>query len=290
MLKDFITSLGDFFFSFSAIHTIISGIKEQWYKFKAKQADIKRNEKNQFLLTLINFIRSFGVLLIIMVVSIAFIIILKTPENKESPSPKIEPTCMLTPAPITSWPIKRSAMDSWLDEMDGYVSHDGVFFMHSWDDYHPIKINDQLYPHCIGIRIPIESQNEYYAKVDPDQLIHTEYIEYSLGYSYKTLQFDYAIDDITFPDASQGHPRCEFRIVVDSCSSSGYILSDQKHLFDTDWLNYRCRCAVRTSEMDVSQCETVRITVMWRFYMRKDGPISFNLAIMNPLLRAARIK
>ncbi len=270
------------------------GFTAEAQKEKTAHTREKKEDKPGLKTRITNFFRKYARTIIIIISAVVLIfaiaIIKEATTNPEPEKPAPPPSPCKTNAPITSWPIKRSAMDSWLDEIDGYVSHTGAFFMRDWDDYHPIKIKDQVYPHSIGICIPIESQNDYYARVNPDQLIHEEYIEYSLGYSYKTLQFDYAIDDITFPDASQGHPRCDFRIVVDSCSSSGYLFSDQEHLFDTDWLNYRCRCAVRSPEMDISQCDTIRITVMWRFYMRQNGPISFNLAIMNPLLRAARIK
>lgn len=238
-----------------------------------------------------NFFLKYSRTIIIIVCSIVLIIVIAIiKEATTNPQPKkleVTPTLCKDVSPITCWPIKRSKMDSWLDDMDNYVSHDGAFYMRKWNDYIQIRIKNQIYPHCIGITIPFEKLENYYSKANPDQQVHTEYIEYSLGYAYKTLQFDYGIDDLSFPNPSLGHPRCEFRIIVDSCDSNGFVSSTQNHLFDTDWLNYRCYSR-RTPEMDVSQCETVRITVMWRFYVRQNGPIAFYLVIANPLLRAAK--
>lgn len=289
MLKQILASIEEFFFSFSALHTFSFSLKEQWIAFKIRQAALTPVNGNRILGTVKNFIISFGVIIFLTIVSLALIIISNIQEGEPSSTVAIESSCEIDQAPITYWPIKRSEMDSWLDEMDGYVSHDGVFFMRNWNDYSPVRIKDQLYPHCIGVCIPFNKLEDYYSKANPDQQVHVEYIEYSLGYAYQTLQFDFGIDDHSYPDYLQSHLRCEFRIVVDSCDSNGYLLSSQTHLFDTDWLNHRC-CARRTTEMDVSQCETVRITVMWRFYVLQNGPIAFNMVIANPLLRAAKYK
>ena len=279
----------DFLNIFSGLSALYTGCVTGWKDFIERQIKSGLTFKNLSRKTVVNFIFAFIPLILLILIAIICIYIANAEKIEVSSPDSDESYCEINQAPITYWPIKRSAMDSWLDEMDGYVSHAGAFYMRDWNDYSPVRIKDQLYPHCIGVCIPFNKLEDYYSKANPDQQVHVEYIEYSLGYAYKTLQFDFGIDDRSYPDYLLSHLRCEFRIVVDSCDSKGFLRSDQIHLFDTDWLNYRC-CARRTTEMDVSQCETVRVTVMWRFYVQQNGPIAFNMVIANPLLRAAKYK
>ncbi|HWQ97088.1 MAG TPA: hypothetical protein VN538_03180 [Clostridia bacterium] len=208
-------------------------------------------------------------------------------KNKDDDPLPVEETLAILAAPMTSWPIKRSAKDRWLDEMESKVSHNDAFFIKQWDTFDFVEIKHKVYPHSIGARIPLVDQDKYRKSVSSKQVEHTEYIEYPLGFEYATLQFDFGIDDLSFP-CGVNDSYCRYKIIVDECNSESFYSSDQDHLFETDWLNDRC-CPRRTPEMDVSGFETVRITIMWQFNPMNSGPVAFNIAIFNPILRAAKI-
>ena len=199
----------------------------------------------------------------------------------ESPIPSV------TPFPVAIAPPIQNPNDAWLDDLDSILPRKRAFFVHAWDSYNPVEVGNTTYPHCIGVCIPKEAREKYYDKNSPDQQIHSEYIEYSLSNKYQTLQFDYGIDDCSFPDDVEEESLCEFNIVVQSCNSTEFLKDTDNILFDSGWINYRCGVH-RVPEIDVSGCEALRITVTWRFYVRQEGPIAFNIAILNPILRVAK--
>lgn len=230
-----------------------------------------------------------GPSVLVIIVSLAILSSVVTPEKPSTipiPDKKVISLCT---APVTSWPIKRSVKDRWLDEMDSKVSSNGAFFMNEWNAFDSVAVKHHTFPHSVGVSIPLKDQKKYRAKINSGQLIHDEYIEYSLGFEYETLQFDFGIDDLSFPEGIVDSPYCQFKIIVDACDSKSYYSSKQKHLFETDWLDDQC-CLWRTPEMDVSSCEAVRITIMWQFFPRYNGPIALNVAIANPILRAEKIE
>lgn len=257
----------------------------------------KQNEKSSSSKTksrMMRFIHRFKYLLIILAIVIILIFgieFIKELTDKNEPSLDPKPTILPleNQGPITSWPIKRSAKDRWLDEMDAKVSNYSAFFIDEWDGFDEVSIKHKKYPHSIGVKIPIEDLIRYRTKIGVGQLEHIEYIEYSLAFEYDTLQFDFGIDDLSFPKGVAEHPMCLFKIIVDVCDSESFYSSKQNHVFETDWLNDQC-CLRRTSEMDVSGHESVRITIIWQFSPRDDGPMAFNLAIVNPILRAEKLR
>ncbi len=193
----------------------------------------------------------------------------------------------ITPFPATIVPPIQNPNDVWLDEIDSILPRKRAFFVHAWNSYSPVEVGNTIYPHCIGVCIPKEAQDAYYDENSPDQQIHKEYIEYSLSNKYQYFQFDYGIDDCSFPADVEDESLCEFNIVVQSCNSTEFLKEHDNILFDSGWINYRCGIH-SVQEIDVSGCEAIRITVTWRFYVRQNRPIAFNIAILNPILRVAK--
>ena len=191
----------------------------------------------------------------------------------------------LTPSPTPA--IEIAPEDAWLDEVDPLLPRKDAFYRDRWNPFDSIVIDDVAYSHGIGVRIPQDDQLDYYKSNPPEQQTHSEYIEYPLSYKYKTLQFDYGIDDSSFPDDVECAPQCEFKIVVQSCKSDDYLESDEDILYQTQWLNYR-RTLHRSDPIDVSSAETCRITVLWRFYVHQEKPLALNVAIVNPILYAVK--
>ena len=241
------------------------------------------------------FFHRFKYLLLIFIIVVVLIFSIKiimgiTDNTVSSNASPAKSSPIEAQTPITSWPIKRSTKDRWLDEMDNLkVSAKDAFFRNEWNAFDMVTVKHQIFPHSVGVSIPQEDQKKYRSIINSGQLLHDEYVEYSLGFEYETLQFDYGIDDSSFPEGIFEHPYCQFKIIVDACNSESFYSSKQEHLFETDWLNDRC-CLWRTPEMDVSGCEAVRITIKWQFFPRYDGPIALNVAIANPILRADRIE
>ena len=199
----------------------------------------------------------------------------------------IQSTQTIAPTPSPTPTIVIDADDAWLDEVDPVLPRKDAFYRNRWSLFDSIVIDDITYSHSIGVRIPQEDQLDYFKDNPPEQQEHSEYIEYPLAYQYKTLQFDYGIDDSSFPDDVECAPQCEFKIVVQYCESDDYLKSDENILYQTEWLNYR-RTLHQSDPIDISSTETCRITVYWRFYVHQEKPLALNVAIVNPILYAVR--
>lgn len=198
-----------------------------------------------------------------------------------------QPTPTATPSIVTSVPIKSSVKDAWLDELDPILHKPRAFFIHEWSRYDLIQIEDTIYQHSIGICIPSDKLKAYCDRPPVGEILHNEYLEYRLSYKYKSFQFDYGIDDISFPEDVETASRCEYKIVVQSCNSKEYLGSTDNILYDSDWINYRST-VFRSTLIDVANSEAIRITVYWKFHLRTCGPIAFNIAIVNPILRGIK--
>ena len=278
-----------FLFIYSAVHGIYAPLKAaaaDYRKLYPKGTPL--NLKN-LLPRIKDFFVVFGSFIVLLLISLVILVLLSPSKNSSSASNVDTQEIAICITPVTSWPIKRSVKDSWLDEIDAKVSDYSAFFIDEWDGFDKVAIKHKMYPHSIGVKIPTEDQIRYRTKIGDGQLEHIEYIEYSLGFEYDTLQFDFGIDDLSFPKGIAKHPMCLFKIIVDVCDSESFYSSKQDHIFETDWLNDQCRLR-RTPEMDVSGHESVRITIKWQFSPRDDGPMAFNLAIVNPILRAEKLR
>lgn len=202
-------------------------------------------------------------------------------EQIETPQP------VKTPSPPPAVTTKYTKEDAWLDELDPIISKHKAFFLYNWSSFDPIQVENATYPHCIGICIPFDKLQNYILNGSNSEQSHSEFIEYRLSYQYETLQFKYGIDDISFSDDIETASMCQFKIIVQYCNSKEFLSSTDNILFDSDWINYRS-ILYQSPMIDVSGRESIRITVMWKFNVRQDGPVAFNIAIIDPILRVPK--
>ena len=278
-----------FLYIFSAVNGIYAPLREAIKVYRSLYPKGTSINLKNFHLRTKDFLLVFGGFILLFLISFVILVLLSPSKKPSGASNASKPEITIYTTPITSWPIKRSAKDRWLSEMEAKVSDNAAFYIDVWDEFDKVTVKKQVFPHSIGVRIPPIEQKRYRTKTGFGQLEHVEYIEYSLAFEYDTLQFDFGIDDLSFPKGVAEHPMCLFKIIVDVCDSESFYSSKQNHLFETDWLNDQC-CLRRTPEIDVSGHESVRITIKWQFSPRDDGPIAFNLAIVNPILRAEKLR
>ena len=202
--------------------------------------------------------------------------------NQPHKTPTPPPASPATPTPIK----KKIISETWLDELDPIEPRVEGFVWYIWNSFDPVQVKKATFQHSIGVCIP-EKDMKAYNKSPQKEREHEEYIEYQLSYSYDTFQFDFGIDDLSFPSGIEDACKCEYKIVVQSCNAQDYLGEDDNILFDSDWLNYRS-ILYRSPLLDVSACESIRITVYWKFNMRQNGPSAFNIAIVNPILRVEK--
>lgn len=203
------------------------------------------------------------------------------PDITETPVPTATPTAKPTPTFFVG------ANDVWLDEFDPLLPRAEALKTNEWNSAQDISVGGVTYAHSIGFCIPEEDRNDYYNNHNTERITHKEYIEYSLGYKYKTLCFDYGIDDSSFPDNVEYPPQSVFWIVVQTCGSEENLKSDGNIIFQTNQLNYR-RSLHGSGEIDVSGAEVIRITVYWEFDVIRTKPLTFNVALINPILYAVK--
>ncbi len=256
---------------------------------KKNRSQTKKSEQIAPLRKVFEFLRAYKYSIIIFLSSVILIVLLNRLGRVETSPPSDQESVSIIPTPmiVTSVPIKSSVKDAWLDELDPILHKPRAFFIHEWSRYDLIQIEDTIYQHSIGICIPSDKLKAYCDIPPVGEILHNEYLEYRLSYKYKSFQFDYGIDDISFPEDVETASRCEYKIVVQSCNSKEYLGSTDNILYDSDWINYRST-VFRSSLIDVANSEAIRITVYWKFHLRTCGPIAFNVAIVNPILRGIK--
>ena len=137
--------------------------------------------------------------------------------------------------------------------------------------------------HGIGIEIPEKARAKYLKKSSNKRVNHSEYIEYSLGRKYKQLDFEFGIDQSSFESLVTETPVCLCKILIQDVPSNGFISESNNVLFDSDWFNYRL--ARHAASVDVSDVETIRITVYWQFDVNPTKDTSLRLVLIDPELR-----
>ena len=288
----------DLVYFIGSIGTLVSIIRAGIKLNKFKKAQIKlanppnrgqssKFTKEKFIDKLIRLLSAFILPIIIICASLLLVFLLDIvgQEPAEKSEEAASPTA--SPAVVMPLPVISNLSDAWLDELQPILPRNHSFFVHEWSKFDLIQVGDISYPHSIGVCIPWTDQIDYCRRNPPEEQEHSEYIEYLLSYKYKTLQFDFGIDNTSFPEEIEDACKCEFKVLVQSCSSKEYLGESDNILYDSDWINYRSSLQ-RTKLMDVTGCEAIRITVFWKFSVRQNGPIAFNLAIFNPILRATR--
>ncbi|MBA4347818.1 MAG: hypothetical protein C0413_03085 [Clostridiales bacterium] len=220
-------------------------------------------------------------LLAIAVTAIVAMIVYRYGTIKERQSPATTPT--LTPI-IELTPTISGIRETGLDDYPILnMKPDAAFVFHEWTRMYPIKVNYIEYEDSIGVRIPVEDKENYKKNHDTEREIFQAEIEYSLAYQFDVFQFQYGIDDNTFLEGGLCPPQCHFWIVVESCSSSANPDGKLVELYRTPEMNYR-RTLEFSDPIDVSDVETLRLTIFWKFDVIQSKPLAFNVAIVNPTL------
>ena len=264
------------------IVTIISMLYANKSNYKE---NLKREEqrcKNKFLASFKAFVFTYKFFLIALMISALAIISIDLFSIIDEPLPAptmVETTPRTCPNPIPEF----DEDDVRLDEIDPIFPNTKAVITSKWDPFTQISLNGITFEHGIGFFVPKEKQEEYLLHQNNQQITHSESIEYSLAYQYKTLSFDYGIDDSTFINDEKYPPACIYWIVVQSLSSNELANSDENILFETEKMNYRS-VLHSSGEIDVSKAEAIRITVYWRFDVSQSKPFTLNIALVNPIL------
>lgn len=246
---------------------------------------MKKKHASKFMCWFLAIIVTYKVALFIILGTAGTMIAIKLVGTIPSPTPTVAQPYTPTPAPTPSAVV--GANDVWLDEFDPLLPRAEALKTNEWNSAQDISVGGVTYAHSIGFCIPEEDRNDYYNNHNTERITHKEYIEYSLGYKYKTLCFDYGIDDSSFPDNVEYPPQSVFWIVVQTCGSEENLKSDGNIIFQTNQLNYR-RSLHGSGEIDVSGAEVIRITVYWEFDVIRTKPLTFNVALINPILYAVK--
>lgn len=217
--------------------------------------------------------------------AIAFVLILLLmPPSDDSNITVIEDTISPSSTPTI---ILESGNDStMLEDLDPLnIDPDTAFYFRQWETNFPIKIDNEEYLHSIGVRLPVEVKNDFKDNHVTERKDYSAQIEYSLGYKYDTLQFQYGIDDNAFKDSRLPPPACHYWIVVESCICREDSEVKSIELYRTPEVNYMQ--TIGTSEIiDVSNVETLRITFNWLFDVLPTKPLTLNVAIVDPILNS----
>lgn len=295
---DYTGYIRNFVYYIGSIGTLVSIIRAAIRLNKCKKAQNKlansanhgrptEFKKEKFFTKVKRWTSAFILPIILVGVSLLLLFVLDIvgQEPAERSEEAASPTT--SPAVVMPLPVISNLNDAWLDELQPILPRSNSFFIHEWSKFDLIQVGDISYPHSIGVCIPWTDQIDYCRLNPPEEQEHNEYIEYLLSYKYKTFQFDFGIDNTSFPEDIEDACKCEFKVYVQSCNSKDYLGESENILYDSGWLNYRSSLQ-RSKLMDVSGCEAIRITVFWRFSVRQNGPIAFNLAVFNPILRATK--
>lgn len=203
-----------------------------------------------------------------------------TPDPDPTPSPTPRPTPTITITPTST--IYLGEPDEKLSDLDPIIPKPEAFYVNTWNLYKKIIVGDDPCPCSIGIRIPEEDLREYYKFHSRQRILHKESLEYSLGYKFENLVFNYGIDDSTFAGNDPSTPSGMCRIVMQYVPSNGFLKESDNIIFDSGWFNYHL--TMRQGVVDLSNVETIRITASWVFDVDPAKDNFMNLAIVDPYL------
>jgi hypothetical protein len=287
MLKPWASLAWDIITIAGGIGTLAAIIFAPRPKIKDVASDLRVSLKSKFLTSILAFIIVFKVVIFVIVGTLVTLLTVRVTGTIPTPAPSITPPVSFTPSPKPTPTIIIGANDVWLDEFPPLLPRAEALKTNEWNSAQDITVSGETYPHSIGFCIPEDDRKKYYEYHDTERITHSEYIEYQLGYKYKTLRFDYGIDDSSFPDNVEYPPQSEFWIVIQTCNSEENLMSDENIVFQTNPLNYR-RSLQSSGDIAVSGAEVIRITVFWEFDVISTKPLTFNVALINPILYAVK--
>lgn len=255
--------------------------------YKKTKAEYRQKYASRAIADFFAFFKVYTAKLLSAIVAVisasGFVLILVfMPPNNSKVTIELKPTP--TPQPTPTITIVSDPSRIYLGEVRPLnIDPDEAFVFNGWTDLYPIKVNDVEFDHSLGVRIPEDVCKDFKDNYDTERKDFDASIEYSLDYKYDKIRFKYGIDDSSFLDAGLCPPQCNFWIVLESCSSDANSEEPPKEIFKSDRMNYR-RPLQDSREVDVSDIETLRLTVFWEFDVMKSKPLAFNVAIVNPTL------
>jgi hypothetical protein len=204
------------------------------------------------------------------------------PAYTRTPAMQSSPTPIVSSAPS----ISASLFTQYLCELNPIIENDDAFFTGSWNSFDDFVIGQNIIQHGIGIEIP-KKDRFYYLKRSSDRRVeHIEFIEYSLGNNYDMLDFEFGIDQSTFELLGSGAPACLCKIVIQAVPYSGFASESENILFDSTWFNYRL--SRHSANIDVSNVETMRITVFWEYDVDPTKDASLRIVLIDPKLKSSK--
>ncbi len=264
----------------STIISVLAVIFNQKSIFKSTLNEERSRCRNRHLALLKAIFMVYKIPLI--VISISLLAIISNCLLTKTDVPVLSPTNAQTHEPNL---VQRDSA-VYLDEFEPLLPRTEAVITQEWGPFEEISIDGVAYQHGIGFRIPQDAQENYYSNHNTERIQHVEFIEYQLDYSYKVLNFDYGIDDSSFPQNSDNDYQCVVWIVVQSIDSTKLQSADENILFQTDKMNYR-RSLHNSGNIDVSGSEIIRIAVFWEFEVDQSKQLALNVAIANPILYTA---
>lgn len=271
----------------SGLCVVIAKSRNKKTEFRKTLAFEKRNSYSSVAAYFMSFIKVFRTAIITILLTILISIpILKFGVDKPiiSPPPSSTPSYSPTPT-ITITPtstIYLGEPDAILSEIGPIIPKPEAFYKDIWNKYEEISVGNDPCPCSIGIRIPEENLREYYDDHSHQRILHQEFQEYSLGYQFDTLVFNYGIDDSTFAGNEPSVPSGMCRIVIQYVLSDGFLKASDNILFDSGWFNYHL--TMRQGVVNLANVETIRITASWVFDVDPAKDNFMNLAIVDPYL------
>lgn len=204
-----------------------------------------------------------------------------TPTSLASSTPSA--TSFVTPQSNSTPSSTPTYLTTYLSELDPLINKSDAFFTKSWNAFDDFVVGQDTVQHGIGIEIPQKDLVKYLKKNSNTRMTHVEYIEYSLGRKYQQLDFEFGIDQSSFESLVTETPACLCRIVMQDVPSNGFMSESSNILFDSDWFNYRL--ARHSASIVISDVETIRITVYWKFDVNPTKDTSLRLVLIDPELR-----
>lgn len=206
----------------------------------------------------------------------------KTPSSTKTPSLQSSTTPYTSSSPSNSLPY----FTQFLCDLDPIIINEDAFYIGSWNSFDDFVIGQSIIQHGIGIEIPERDRFQYLKRSIYKRVEHNEFIEYSLGNNYNLLDFEFGIDQSTFELLGSYPPACLCRIVIQSVPSSGFTSDSENILFDSAWFNYRL--ARHSASVDLSNVETMRITVFWEFDVDPTRDVSLRIILIDPKLHSSK--
>ena len=211
---------------------------------------------------------------------VLILVLMPTSDDSSDAASADSPTSPATPI-VSIYPGNNQTMLEELTPLK--IDPVTAFVFHQWENNFPIKIDEKEYYHSIGARLPVKVKVDLEDNHTTDRIDYSAEIEYSLGYKYDTFQFSHGIDDNAFKDYGLSPPNCHYWIVLESCSCREDSEEKSKEIYRTPEVNYMQ--TIETSDViDVSNVETLRLTINWLFDVLPTKPLTLNVAIVDPTL------